>query len=440
MTRSDLHSIHGAIAILRRHGVKLGDQQTRRLEWLSHAVGPLAIWNGERPSAGGRYTIVVIDPPTGAGAELLFGAMKSGDAIVIPFGENPAFDFLKSKFTECGTVGVSADGPHLLWWGGIDRSSSSGAAAKPAMRIVSCHPSRVGDLHVYHLRRSLERLGLAFDIEAIDGQDRLTAADKSAFLARMWRRSREPLLYVDPDVMFQAVPDLPQLASCDFAVHKWNGWEMSARTLYFGRSVAAEALLATWHDIATSYPDVWDGYVIDQAWSAVTSQMALDTVWLPRSYHAVAGEADMRRATIVHNLPPTGMDRGADADFAVRARLPRRAGRAGATDSLLVITSEAASDQAVTVVLRDEGSPARDTAASLQALTTAFARDNGGFCRLEVSLCAWQDDVRIVRDAARRSDNNLIEIAPGQTLRPDLFRALAANARSQPFNLVTDRP
>jgi len=411
---------------LRAHGIRLGERQLARLQWLSRAFGPLAFTNTDASSEG--RTIVVVDPPSGAGAELFYSSLTAEDAVVIPFGENPAFDFLKAKLTEFGTVGASTDGPHELWWGGLDWRAPH-QASRQNFLVVSCHPKELGDLHVYHLRRSLDRLGLACEIEAIETAQhrRVTAADKAEFMQRMWQRHSAPLLFVDADVILQAVPDLPVLADCDFAVHKWNGWEMSARVLYFGRSKAAETMLKTWQEIASSYPDVWEGYLIDQAWSLTSSQMPLDTVWLPRSYHAVAGGGETAPATIVHNLTPTSGDLGPDPEFAEMVRSARRAGRAGARDSLLVVHSEARSAKTIMVILRDfEGSSARAIAARVDALTSAFAADCGGFSRLELTLCPWQEDVRIAREAAYLANNEVVEVGPSQELPPNLFRAIAA--------------
>jgi hypothetical protein len=439
MLRPDPNAIdHDPVQALLRHGVRLGHEQGRRLQWLSETFGPLVPWSNLPSPRDGR-TVVVIDPPTGAAAELLCGTLTAGDAVVIPFGENPAFDFLKSKLTEFGTVGASTDGPHELWWGGLDWRLPHAARAADVMRIVSCHPKSVGDLHVYHLRRSLERLGLPFEIEPVETRQRdvVGAAEKADFIMRMRRRHDAPLLFVDAGVMLQSVPALPLHAACDFAVHKWNGWEMSARTLYFGRSEAAGQLLTIWQEIASSHPDVWDGYLIDQAWSLTSSQMPLDTVWLPRSYHALAGEAGARDAAIVHDLRPTTADLGPDPEFAEMVRTARRAGRAGARDPLLIVQSDHSCEQAITVILRDvEGSNARDTAASIQALTRAFTNDNGGFSRLELSLCPWQRDVRVARQAAFLADNRVLEVVPGQELPPNMFRALAAaDATRQPISI-----
>jgi len=186
-------------------------------------------------------------------------------------------------------------------------------------------------------------------------------------------------------------------------------------------------MLKTWQEIASSYPDVWDGYLIDQAWSLTSSQMPLDTVWLPPSYHAVAGGGETASTTIVHNLPPASGDLGPDPEFAEMVRSARRSGRAVARDSLLVVHSKARSAKAIMVILRDfEGSSARAIAARVDALTSAFAADCGGFSRLELTLCPWQEDVRIAREAAYLADNEVIEVGPWQELPPNLFRAIAA--------------
>jgi hypothetical protein len=419
--------------LLQSRGARLGATQLSRLAWLARTYGPPVLWepgaHHDARAKDGRV-VVVVDPPSGAGAELLYGSLGANAAVAIPFGENPAFDFLKSKLTEFGMVGTcGVEGPHELWWGGRQWREPAGPDSN-LPHVVSCYPQSYGDLHAYHLKRSLQRLGVSFDIVPIDTihRDRMLAHEKAGFIARMWDRHQAPLLFVDTDVMLQAEPVLPLQTGCDFAVHKWNGWEMSTRTLYFGRSKAAEALLRTWQQLASTYPAVWDAYLLDQAWSLTASQMPLDTVWLPRSYHAVAGEAGTKHATIVHNLKATTADLGPDPDFADTVRPARRAGRTGARDALIVLTSRATSNKAVTVILRDvEGSGARATAASIQSITRAFEADCGGFSRLELSLCPWQDDVRVAKEAAFLADNRVIEIAPWQELPSDLFRAMASS-------------
>jgi hypothetical protein len=93
------------------------------------------------------------------------------------------------------------------------------------------------------------------------------------------------------------------------------------------------------------------------------------------------------------------------------------------------------------VILRDfEGSSARAIAAWVDALTSACAADCGGFSRLELTLCPWQEDVRIAREAAYLADNEVIEVGPRQELPPNLFRAIAAREMTRaPTNIDSYR-
>lgn len=416
--------------LLQSNGIKIGQMQRRRLDWLVERFGAPLMRDADFAGADGGV-IIVAEPPSGAGAELFVRALHAGLVVVIPFGENPVFDFLKSKLTEFGTVGsCGADGPHELWWAGIawptPRPNGASSAAPP--RVISCFPRGTDDAPARRLRQTLQALQLDCDIEPIATElgDRIRCVEKAAFLLRMWRRYREPLLFVEADALVREPPLLPASLACDVAVHKWNRWEISARTIYLGRSDVTEALLQAWHQLAASHPSIWDGYLLDQAWSLTSSQMPLDTVWLPRSYHALRGELGARRAAIIHDLPTTTTDLGPDPDFAANLRAARLAGRTGAGESLVVMTSPISSNTAVAVILRCiRSSDARAVAASIEALTGAFTRDCGGFGRLELSLCPWQHDLSAAREAANQAQYRVLEIAVGQTVTPDIFCALA---------------
>ncbi|MFX7832931.1 hypothetical protein ABTK53_19480, partial [Acinetobacter baumannii] len=79
----------------------------------------------------------------------------------------------------------------------------------------------------------------------------------------------------------------------------------------------------------------------------------------------------------------------------------RRAGRTGARDAFMVMTSKAEASNGIAVSLRDiSKSDAGAVAATVEAVTGAYAADCGGYGRLELSLCAWQDDVGAAREAA----------------------------------------
>ena len=429
-------------SLLQSNGIKLGPAQRRRLQWLVARFGPPVMQSEAGTLLPERCVVIVAEPPSGARAELLCRALRAGCVVAIPFGENPAFDFLKAKLVAFGTVGpCGADGPHEFWWGGVGwpalEPDDLSSAALP--RIISCYPSGIDARPARQLKRMLDDLQLDCDIQPVPAAalDRVSCAEKIDFMLRVWRQCRKPLLYVEVDAVVRHPPRLPAWLECDVAIHKWNGWEMSARALYLGTSRATEALLQTWRQLASSYPAIWDGYLLDQAWSLTSSQMPVDTVWLPRSYHALTGEFAARHATIIHDLPATTGDLGPDPDFAMNQRPARRAGRSGPRDSLLVLKAPIISNKSVTVILsQGKSHDARAVAASIEALTSAFARDCGGYGRLELSLCAWRSDVTIARDAARLAQCRVLEIAVGQSVSPDIFGSFAqrevADARSCP--------
>jgi hypothetical protein len=416
--------------LLQSNSITLGDQQRRRLQWLSRRCGAPMLWDKQSTLAGQTGLVIVLEPPSGPSAELFYRALHPGCVVVIPFGENPAFDFLKSKLVDFGTIGASgADGPHELWWGGLSWSRLSRNMETQPPRIVSCYPRDLGEGHAEQLEASLTALGLDFAIEPIDtvAPGKLLGFEKSNFILKMWQQDSRPLLWVDADAILIDQPSLPPGAACDFAVHKWNRWEMAGRTLYFGRSHAAETMLRTWHCLASSYATIWEGYVLDQAWSLVSSQMALDTVWLPRSYHATSADCEPRnRPVIVHALAATACDLGPDPGFPKALRAARRASRTGAPESLITVKSGATSLGAITVILRDiQATGARALAASVEAVTRAFVDDPGGFSHLELSLCPWQEDVKAAISAATFASNRILEIAPSQQLPGNMFRSFA---------------
>jgi hypothetical protein len=168
--------------------------------------------------------------------------------------------------------------------------------------------------------------------------------------------------------------------------------------------------------------------------------MPLDTVWLPRSYHAAVDDVARQHATILHDISATDVNLGPDPDFADLVSSARRAGRTGARDCLLVVNSDLPSQDNITVIMRDfEANGARDVAASIEAVTDAFTRDCGGFGRLELSLCSCKKDIRAARDAARRASNRILEIAPSQELPGDLFRVFAQSLAAGQIVAIEER-
>ncbi len=430
--------------LLQTTGLRLGTSQRRRLDWLADRAGPAQAQRpGEAPDRDAGL-VIVTEPMSGAGAELFCSALPRDCVVVLPFGENPDFDFLKSKLTEFGTVGpCGAEGPHEMWWGGVGDAETLAAdpyeTARP--RIVSCYQHGCDDL-IWPLQQAAQSLGLAAHISPLMSEcdDRLLAYEKAEFILQAWEQFPEPLLYIEAGALLQAPPLLPAQLECDVALHRWNRWELSARTLYFGRSEAAKALLLGWRRLAKAHPTVWDGYLLDQAWSLALSRSALDTVWLPRSYHTLHGDPAQPSATIVHDLPGTSADLGPDAGFASLVRTARRAGRTGGRDALVVMTSHQASGDGVAVILRDiAAADSRVVATTVETTTSAFAADNGGFGRLELMLCAWRDEVDFAREAATSARLRVAEIVPGQPIPHDFFAKLDRQDAETPSLIARGR-
>ena len=111
-------------------------------------------------------------------------------------------------------------------------AAADASTARP--RIVSCYPRGGDATAAFALRHSLERFDLNCHIEPIETQfsDRVLCFEKAEFMMRMWNKYREPLLFVEAGAVLREAPLLPSFLGCDVALHKWNRWEMSARTLY----------------------------------------------------------------------------------------------------------------------------------------------------------------------------------------------------------------
>jgi hypothetical protein len=180
-----------------------------------------------------------------------------------------------------------------------------------------------------------------------------------------------------------------------------------------------------------AYPDVWDGYILDQAWSFVSSQIPLRTVWLPRSYHATAAKpAPNNLPIVVHNIEPTIHDLGEDQGFPKELRPARRASRIGAPEALIILGSEQALHGAISVILAGiQSASAQEVAETVDAVVDAFKSDPAGFNRLELSLCAWSQDVSAAMAVASAANHHILQITPQRKPGVDLFRRLTDASR-----------
>src|SRR5437879_1410120 len=86
--------------LLAANGIRMSAAQRRRLAWLSERLGRATVHHAGLMPGRDYGVIILVEPPSGPAAEILYRSLRADCAVVVPFGENPAFDFLKSKLTD----------------------------------------------------------------------------------------------------------------------------------------------------------------------------------------------------------------------------------------------------------------------------------------------------------------------------------------------------
>jgi hypothetical protein len=109
-------------------------------------------------------------------------------------------------------------------------------------------------------------------------------AAKAEVCLRAWQELRRPILWVDADAIINRPPNLLRGCGADFAVHRWDRWQIASGTIFFGQSALAEALLQEWVERCRRHPTTWDQVHLDFAWEHVSCVSPLHTIWLPRAY------------------------------------------------------------------------------------------------------------------------------------------------------------
>jgi hypothetical protein len=374
------------------HGVTINAAQRRRLGWLARRRGAPFFWTGRQPLPDGCRFAVLIDPPGRVPLELAGAALADDGVLVIPCGEDPAYDALKSRLTPFGTVGADgARGPHQLWWGGRDWREFARAEQVAMPPLVAMSPD---------------------DNEPLRGDEPMAER-----LLGLWRTRAQPLLWmVRPPEPGPGLGVLPAL-DCDFAVCRAARCRFETHTIHVGRRPAAETLLLTWVYLCNRFPTVDAAYLLDQAWCLATSQSGLDTIWLP------AGDADP-----VHRADDDVND-ARPAALPERLQAARRAERTGPPE--LAMASGVTSGRRVLAVVRDahaHGSGA--LAATLEALACAFVADPADYRQLELVLCTTRDELHAAFGTA--AVDSVLVVAPARPIPIDTFRRLADDSRLCP--------
>ncbi|HEY0329018.1 MAG TPA: hypothetical protein VGC77_07935 [Rhodopseudomonas sp.] len=399
----------------------LGAAQRRRVAQLCEQHSAAVLWDGRSAVPPGS-SVIVLDPASPARMQTLVGSLDPQAVVILPFGEHPAFDALKSRLAIHGSIGAEgAAAPHHLWWGGVEPVSvRTGMYSKTGTLFLSSYRSgSIPETRLQRFRSFIDLNGLDGVVERLPSQPLSRGTQKIDFILRQLARADRPVFWVDPAAEIRRHPVLPQSLGCDFAVHRRRSGEIDPAAMFFAPTEPARALLQAWRDLSLGYPDLPEHFLLDQAWILTAAQRQIETAWLPEDY-CQTDPALRDGATIAidrHN-PARDLDQLPTSHLLSARRFARQQ----APEPHVIMKGIDGARGAITVVVRDVlGRDAAQVSGAVEAIAEAFAADCGGFSKLELVLCGWGDDVEAVMQI---EDNGWVLVTdPAERLRPDGFRA-----------------
>lgn len=382
-------------------GLRLGAVQLDRLRRLTGNFNSVICWDGAGAVSAPAAAVVVIEPAHATRVQTLVNSLHENSIVIVPFGENPAFDLLKSRLHAHGSLGAhGADAPHHVWWGGVKPPAvRTGVYRKEDTLFVSSFRQAAREVdHADRLVGDLQRLGLSHTVMGMWQGIEIAwqSSSKVDFIIEQWTNTCRPVFWIDPRARLKGHPLLPQALGCDFAVHRQSNGAMTTGALFFHQTESARALLDIWQRLTCSHPDFPESFLLDQAWTLATSQRQIETAWLPDAYWR-SSEMKTRDDTIILGKPAAGNDDQLLAPFTIPLQSGRRFGRHQAPEAHLVMKGTVGGRKPITVVIRDVlAASARDVGEAVEAAASAFAVDTGGFSQMEIVLCGWNEDIESV--------------------------------------------
>ena len=224
----------------------LGNIQRYRLQQLLRRHRAIVVWDGSSPVEGSDLAVIVTDAASLSRTATLVRSLHENSIVIVPFGENPAFDGLKSQLHAYGSIGShGASAPHHVWWGGAKPLSvPAGLYPRTDTLFISSFlrtASLEGDLP--QLSNDLQRLGLQSVIEGTELPASSSRNFKIEFIIRQWEEANRPVFWISPHATVCRHPVLPQSIGCDFAVYRWRTGQMATGALFFHQTQPARALL-----------------------------------------------------------------------------------------------------------------------------------------------------------------------------------------------------
>lgn len=124
------------------------------------------------------------------------------------------------------------------------------------MIVCSFHTGAGYAIEAERLRASLDRVGLAYRIDQLDslGSWNANITLKPSYIQRVMREHNEPVLWVDADAEFHAVPVFD--VGHDVAVHYLAERELLAGTVWLNQTEAAHSVIDDW--VRESKVGEWD--------------------------------------------------------------------------------------------------------------------------------------------------------------------------------------
>jgi hypothetical protein len=357
--------------------LRLGAVQLDRLRQLTDNFNNVICWNGAGAVSAPAAAVLVIEAARATRVQTLVNSLHENSIVIVPFGENPAFDLLKSRLHAHGSLGAhGAEAPHHVWWGGIKPPAvRTGVYRKEDTLFISSFRRASGEAdHADRLVGDMQRLGLSHAIMGISPPEVDIAGASSPkvdFIIEQWTNASRPVFWIDPHARLKGHPLLPQALGCDFAVHRRPNGAMTTGALFFHQTESARALLDIWQRLTRSHPDLPESFLLDQAWTLATSQRQIETAWLPDAYWRTS-EIKVQDGTIILSKPAAGHDDQLLAPLAIPLQSGRRFGRHQAPEAHLVIKGSAGARKPITVVIRDVlAASARDVGEAVEAAAAA---------------------------------------------------------------------
>lgn len=367
--------------------LRIGAEPLERLIHLLGGADSATGWDDKQGISHGRI-VVVDEPPRLLQVDAFCHSLSPTATVVIPFSEDPAFDYLKSRLQCHGMIGAHAPhSPHQIWWGGLlpAKPSNGYLSVREAHLVSSIRRDTHEDTAGVHFAKALDALNISYSIErnepdvCCDDRPEL----RSRLLLDAWTRTDKPLIWIDPNCAGDPSALSLDLRGADFAATQTPDAKFSTNFLYFGRSSATFELLKNWNKLCEEFQQLPAHHLLDATWALITSQRSLLTVWVP-PYKGPEIDQTIHDGSALPSQP--GMSQLALHDSAHRHA--RRARRTSAPEPQCVLNSRFGGRGTLTLLVRSSSQQRTRRPRQWKAPLTPFSEPMAGSACWELSFVA----------------------------------------------------